>query len=124
MKKRILAVLLVAMIMIATVAPASAIVIQPYSTPSVNGGLLHDSGSTYILWSTATTATTEYKSTSATLYKYINGTWSYQTTVYKDGYTLQVKAEKNVTLAEGDYMVNLTATTSNGTAIRTRYYYI
>ena len=124
MKKRILAVLLVTMILAATVAPASAIEIQPYSAPSVNGGLLHDSGSTYILWSTATTATTEFKSTSATLYKYINGTWTYQTTVYKEGYTPEVKAQKNVTLTAGDYMVNLTATTSNGTATRTRYYYI
>lgn len=123
MKKRILAVLLVAMILAATVAPASAIEIQPYGAVSVNGGLAQISGSSYRLWSSAN-GIYEYKSTSATLYKWLNNQWTYQTTVYADGYATEVIAQKNVTLSAGDYMVNLTATSSNGTATRTRYYYI
>ncbi|MEL7657824.1 MAG: hypothetical protein AAGU75_18170 [Bacillota bacterium] len=124
MKKRLLAVLLVAMILAATVAPASAIEIQPYASVIVDGGLVHISGSTYRLWSSAFGISGEYKSTSATLYKWLNNKWTYQTTVYEDGYTDEVTAEKNVSLTAGDFMVNLTATSSNGTATRTRYYYI
>lgn len=124
MKKRLLAVLLVAMILAATVAPASALVVQPYGSVSVNGGLTHNSGSTYTLWSIATGIAGEYKSTTATLYKWLDNSWTYQTTVYKDGYTQEVTAQKSVSLTAGDFKVILTATTSNGTASRTRYYYI
>ena len=123
MKRRIISVLLLLAILTVFAAPASAAVIQPMAAVAVDGGLVHDSGSTYILWSSAI-GSTEFKSTSATLYKQVGSSWSYVTTVYAEGYSMEVTAEKNVTLTTGYYKVNLMATSSNGTATRTRYYTI
>lgn len=123
MKRRIISVLLLLAVLTAFAAPASAVDIQPLAAVAVEGGLTHDSGSTYILWSSAI-GTNEYKSTSATLYKKVGTSWSYVTQVYKDGTATEITAEKNVTLTAGDYKVNLLATSSSGSATRTKYYTI
>jgi len=123
MKRRIISVLLLLAVLTVFAAPASAAIIQPMAAVAVDGGLTHDSGSTYILWSSATGAT-EFKSTSATLYRKVGTTWSYVTQVYAEGTSSVVTAEKDVTLTAGQYKVNLIATSSSGSATRTRTYTI
>lgn len=122
MKKRVFAVLLLGVMLIMAAQPVQAIAVQPYASTNAQGGLVHVSGSTYILWGSGT-GIAEYKYVTASLY--VNkGGWQFVTAVSNSGYTQSVNASKNVVLSSGYYEVVTTSVTSTGTSYGYSYWNI
>lgn len=123
MRRRVSAVLLLGIMLLMAAQPVQAITVKPYAASSADGGLVHVSGTTYILWGSGT-GIAEYKYVTATLNVYSNGKWTYVTSTTGSGSTQTVTASANVSLGTGSYQVVATSTTSTGTSTDYSYWYI
>jgi hypothetical protein len=97
--------------------------VQPNAVLSVEGGLVHDTGSNYVLW-VRSSGLIEYKTASASLFRFENGGWTKLTSVSASGSTSTISNEITVLLSAGYYKVECTAQSPTSTASRTYYYTI
>lgn len=106
MKKRFICLVLILMLCLSfsgTAFAASDTEIMPRAAVGLSSGLTHVSGSTYKPWASATAYLPEDVTVGFTLYKKVDGSYTYVTSgsASKDG--TSVKAEKTVTLSSGSY---------------------
>lgn len=132
MKRRIFAVLLMALMLSAVSMPivASAIdlgniIVQPQATAYVDGGLVGLGGNQHYLWIYVNGNEGEYKTGTSTLYRQkTDGSWEKITSVSASGYSDEVENKRYLTLTSGYYKVTASATTSTGSGTVNRYYNI
>lgn len=77
--------------------------IIPLGAVGLSSGLTHLSGSTYRPWVSATASLPENVKVGFTLYKYVNGSYTYVTSGSASNYGTYVIARRSVTLSSGYY---------------------
>lgn len=131
MKRRIFAVLLMALMLSAVSMPivASAIdlgdiIVKPQASASVSGGLVSRGGNQHSLWISVSGAY-EYKTGTSTLYRQkSDGSWERITSVSVTGYSERIENSIVLTLTSGYYKVTSSATTPTSSGSVNSYYNI
>jgi len=110
MKKRMFALLIVMVMMVACCANAFALAndVQPYSAGLVTGGLYPQSGR-YVLWGTIRSTKTDNMSITAELR---TSSGEFIASAYNDGSGTVVTAQESINLSSGTYYIYLYGTTS------------
>ncbi|MGE5494654.1 MAG: hypothetical protein ACM3S4_05075 [Burkholderiales bacterium] len=106
MKRRFICLALVLMFCLSlsgTALAASDTGVAPNAAVGLSSGLSHVSGTTYRVWASATALLPEDVTVGFTLYKLVNGTYTYVTSGSASAYGTYVIAQKNVTLSSGSY---------------------
>lgn len=98
-------------------------IISPKSTLSVNCGLTHSSGSTYLAWATATSSVSETITVTVKLYRVVGSTLTLITSGSNTASGTSASVSRSASLSAGSYRVVATATGSiSSSASRTRNY--
>lgn len=98
-------------------------IISPMSALSVNCGLTHSSGSTYVAWASATSSVSETITVTVKLYRVVGGTLTLITSGSNTATGTSVSVNRSASLSAGSYRVVATASGSiSSSASRTRNY--
>ena len=106
MKKRLICLTLVLLLCLSFSGTAFAATdgeIVPRAAVGLSSGLTHVSGSTYRPWASATAFLPENVTVGFTLYKYVNGSYTYVTSGSASDHGTYVIARKTKTLSSGYY---------------------
>ncbi len=106
MKKRLICLTLVLLLCLSFTGTAFAATDEKIATRAMVGlssGLTHVSGTTYRPWASATASLPENVTVGFTLYKYVNGSYTYVTSGSASDYGTYVIARRTVTLSPGYY---------------------
>ena len=98
--------------------------IVPLATVGLSSGLTHVSGSTYRPWASATTLLPEDITVGFTLYKLVDGSYTYVTSGSANTYGTYIKAQKTVTLSSGSYKLYAWYTGETQSGGTNKYYTI
>lgn len=125
MKRRIFAVLLMALLLSALSMPivASAFDVQPYGAAIPAGGLVSLGGNQHYLW-ISVDGFYEYKTGTSTLYRQKGSGWERITSVSVAGYDEELENRLYLTLTSGYYKVASSVTTPTSSATTYSYYNI
>ena len=129
MKKRFAAILMILILCFSTSSLALApdtqeeIIISPMSVLSVDCGLVHNSGSSYTAWASATSSVSETITVTVKLYRVVGSTLTLITSGSNTVTGTSASVSRNATLSAGSYRVVATASGSiSSSASRTRNY--
>ena len=106
MKKRLICLTLILLLCLSfsgTAFAAEDVEVVPLGAVGLSSGLTHVSGSTYRAWASATALLPENVTVGFTLYKFINGSYTYVTSGSASDYGTYVKAQRTLTLSSGSY---------------------
>lgn len=106
MKRRLICLTLILLLCLSftgTTFAATDEEIVPRGAVGLSSGLTHVSGSTYRAWASATASLPENVTVGFTLYKFVNGSYTYVTSGSASDYGTYVKAQRTLTLSSGSY---------------------
>lgn len=98
--------------------------ITPMAAVGLSSGLTHVSGSTYKPWASATAFLPEDVAVGFTLYRMVDGSYTYVTSGSADSNGTYVIAQKNITLSTGSYKLYAWYTGETQSGSSNKYYTI